>query len=102
VAKKAVALEPAEGAYWNTLGEAYYHLGHWKESVQALEKSVSLRKGGNSEDYFFLAMAHWQLSHKDEAKKWYAKGVAWMEKHQPKDRELLRYRAEAAKLLGVK
>ena len=52
-------------------------------------------------DGFFLAMAHWQLGDKPQARSWYDKAVSWMEKNQPKNEELIRFRAEAAALLGV-
>src|SRR5262245_57753761 len=45
----------------------------------------------------FLAMAHWHLGSKDKARKWYDQAVQWMEKNQPKNEELLRFRAEAEK-----
>ena len=57
-------------------------------------------KGGNSYQWFFLAMAHGQLSEKDKAREWYDRAVAWMDKHLPKDEVLRGYRAEASKLLG--
>jgi len=56
---------------------------------------MELRKGGDSLDWFFLAMTRWQLGDKQEARKWYDKAVQWMEKNQPKDEELIRFRAEA-------
>ena len=62
---------------------------------------MELRKGGDSNDWFFLAMAHWQLSDKEQARKWYDQAVEWMEKNKPEDEELLRFRAEAAALLGL-
>ena len=62
---------------------------------------MAMRNGGDSNDWFFLAMAHWHLGRKDEARKWYQKGTEWMDKHQPKNAELRRFRAEAAKLLGI-
>ncbi len=46
-------------------------------------------------------MAHWQLGEKGEARKWYDKGVEWMEKNKPEDEEPRRFREEAAKLLKV-
>jgi hypothetical protein len=46
-------------------------------------------------------MAHWQLDEKDEARTWYEKAVEWMDMNQPKNEELLRFRAEAAELLGI-
>ena len=48
-----------------------------------------------------LAMAHWQLGEKEQARQSYDKGVAWMDEKAPKDDELIRFRAEATELLGV-
>ena len=102
LAKKTVELAPKEGKNWNTLGVAYYRSGDWKGAIAALEKSMELRKSGDAFDWFFVAMAHWKLDHQKEAREWYEKAVAWMEKNQPKDEELRRFRAEAEELLGMK
>jgi Tetratricopeptide repeat len=103
LAKKAVELAPMQGRYWNTLGVAQYRAGDWKAALEALENSMRLlpdmRESFNT---FFLAMAHWQLGEKDKAREWYDRAVQWMEMNQPKNEELLRFRAEAAGLLGVK
>jgi tetratricopeptide (TPR) repeat protein len=101
-AKKAIELDPKLGIAWNTLGEAYYRTGQWQEAITALDKGLSLRQDGTSEDLFFLAMAHQRAGHKEQAHKWYDKGIAWMDKQAPKDSTLLRYRSEAASVLGVK
>jgi tetratricopeptide (TPR) repeat protein len=93
---------PQIRAYWNTLGVAQYRAENWKAAVAALEKSMQLQKGGNSDDWFFVAMAHWQLNEKKKARAWYDKAVQWMDMHQPKNEELRRFRAEAAALLGIK
>jgi Flp pilus assembly protein TadD len=85
----------------NTLGIAQYRNGDHKTAMETLKKSMDLRSGGDAFDWFFLAMAHWQLKNQDEARRWYDKAVAWVDKNQPKDEELLRFRAEAAQLLGV-
>ena len=42
-----------------------------------------------------------QAWHKEEARKWYDRAVEWMEKNQPADEELKRFRAEAEELLGA-
>ena len=81
-----VTLRPSSAAAWN-------------EAVAALEKSAGLRNGGDSFDWFFLAMAHWKLGAKDKAREWYDKAVRWMDTNQPKNEELHRFRAEAAELL---
>jgi Flp pilus assembly protein TadD len=102
LAKKAVELAPKEGGHWNTLGVAHYRAGDWKAAVEAFTKSMELRKGGDSFDWFFLAMAHWNLSEKEKARKWFDQAAQWMDKNAPHDEELSRFRAEAAELLGVK
>ena len=101
LAKKATERAPGNGAYWNTLGVAQYRAGDYEAAIKTLGKSMELGSGGVAFDWFFLAMAHWQLKHTEEARRWYDKGVAWMEKNKSDDDELLRFRAEAAELLGI-
>ena len=72
-----------------------------KASIDALKTAMSLRKGGNGFDRVFLAMAHWRLGDRDEARKWYDRAVGWMARKKPKEEEIRRFRAEAAALLGV-
>jgi tetratricopeptide (TPR) repeat protein len=100
-ASKAVELEPGNGRYWNTLGIAQYRHGAWKEAVEALTKSVQLSNAAYSSDFFFLAMAHWQLGDKEKAHASYDWAVAWMDQRKQQDEALRRFRAEAAALLGV-
>ncbi len=101
-AQKAVLLAPDAASIRNTLGVAQYRNSNWKAAIEALTTSIKLSKGGSSADFFFLAMAHWQLNEKDKAREWYDQGVAWMEMNNPKNEELKRFREEAAKLLGIK
>jgi tetratricopeptide (TPR) repeat protein len=93
---------PQAGDYWKALGVAHHRAGEWRAAAQALEKAMRLRSGGDSCDWFFLAMARWQLGEKDQARTWYDHAVRWMDEHKPRDKELRRFRAETAKLLGVK
>jgi tetratricopeptide (TPR) repeat protein len=67
LAKKAIALAPKEGSYWNTLGVAHYRTEDWQPATTALLKSMELRQGGDSNDWFFLATAQWRLDRKKEA-----------------------------------
>jgi tetratricopeptide (TPR) repeat protein len=101
LATRLVERAPTHGGSWITLGAACYRAGDWKAAVEALTRSIEVRKGGDSADWFFLAMAHWQLGNEPQSRSWYDGAVRWMEKNQPKDEELLRFRAEAAALLGV-
>jgi tetratricopeptide (TPR) repeat protein len=101
LAREAVEVKPEEGNYWNTLGAVQYRRGQWTVAIAALHKSIDLRKGGDGNDWFFLAMAHWQVGEKVKAREWFDRAVQWMDKNQPKNEELLRIRAEAAELLGI-
>jgi serine/threonine protein kinase len=97
----AVRLVPGNGGFWNTLGVAHYRKGNWKDCLEALGKAATLRGGGDSFDFFFQAMAHWQLGQKEQARKWYGQAVTWMEKRSPQTEELRHFRAEAGALLGI-
>jgi tetratricopeptide (TPR) repeat protein len=98
-AQKAARLEPT-GGVWNTVGLCFYRAGQWKESREALEKAMKLRDGGDASDWYFLAMALWQLGERDAARNWLARADRWTKEKAPADEQLRRYREEAAALLG--
>jgi WD40 repeat protein/Flp pilus assembly protein TadD len=102
LARRSVDLDCDEAMSWNTLGVAHYRARHWDEAIAALTRSMDLF-GGHAEGYntFFLAMSHWQLGDKEEARRWYDRAVQWVEKNPPTDDELPRFRAEAAELLQI-
>jgi serine/threonine protein kinase/tetratricopeptide (TPR) repeat protein len=114
LATEAVQLRPGMEECWPPLGAAQYRTGKWPEAVAALDKAMHLRQGkldqyspgtiyfsAAAADAFFLAMAHWQLGHREEARTWYARAVRWMHQGLPHDDEVRRLRAEADELLGV-
>jgi tetratricopeptide (TPR) repeat protein len=101
LAHKAVRLRPSNANFRNTLGVAQYRAGNSAAAIEALEKATELRSSPHGADFFFLAMAHWRLAHKDQARTCYDKAVEWTEKNLPKDEELRRFRAEAAELMGL-
>jgi tetratricopeptide (TPR) repeat protein len=102
LARHAVAKQPVRDN-WKTLGVALYRADEWKAAIEALRKSMELGNGGGRFDWFLLAMAHWQLGQKDEARTWYDTAATGMEKDNlvGERGELIRFRAEAAALLGV-
>jgi serine/threonine-protein kinase len=109
LAKKAIELAPKRGINWNTLGVAQYRAGHWVAALKTLDKSREYQNGGDAYDFFFLAMASWQLGEKKEALKWYKQAVQWVEendemlaKNPRTTEELGSFRAEAAELLKGK
>jgi serine/threonine protein kinase/Flp pilus assembly protein TadD len=101
LARRAVELAPTNGLFWSTLGVAHYRAGTWKEAKAALDKAMRLGRPGDGCDWFFLAMASWQLGDKDEAMRCYGEAIAWLKKNRPPDEEYRRLHTEAAGLLGV-
>ena len=101
LAREAVERAPQDGMLWNTLGVAQYRAGEDKAAMAALQKSMELRNGGDSYDWFFLALAHWRRGERAEARRYYERSVAWMEKHRRHDEELKGFRAEASVVAGA-
>jgi tetratricopeptide (TPR) repeat protein len=91
------------GLAWSAMGISHYRCGDWKAALTALENAEAM-----IHDYykcrngFFLAMAHQKLGNKDKARQSLERAAAWMDKNQPRALDLLRFRAEAASLLGIK
>ena len=93
---------PRSARSWQALGCVLYHTGACKDSIAALEKSIELREDGVvSFQWFYLAMAHWQVGNKEQARQWYGRAVELADKNRPADAQLRRFRAEAAELLGL-
>jgi Tfp pilus assembly protein PilF len=98
-AERAVDLQPRLASGWNTLGTAYYRSGQYDEAIAAFDRSMKL-SGGNSFDWFFLAMIHSRLGDQTRAHEWYDRASDWMERECPEDEELLRFREEADQVMG--
>jgi len=99
LARKAVALDPNAWTYLNTLGVAAFRARDWKTATKVLQQSITFT-GGEAHDFFFLAMTFWHQGNKKEAREMFDRAVAWTDQNKPDDPELLRFRAEAAALLG--
>ena len=100
LARRATELAPALGNSWWALGVAEYRMGNYQAAVEMLTKGLELTPSDSPEIWLFLAMAHWQLEHKEDAWRWYDKAAAWMKENKPLEDEC-RFRAEAAELLGI-
>ena len=102
LATEVVELTPKVADCWNNLGVARYRNGDFEGAIAALQKFRELCS--NDQEWsnpFFLAMAHWQLGKMDEAQQWFETAVNWMDAKAPTSELLIRFRAEAAELLGV-
>jgi tetratricopeptide (TPR) repeat protein len=100
-ARRAVELAPESGNDWNTLGVAYYRAGKWQDAKSSLERSINLRMGGDSFDWFFLSLVQHKLGRPEEARQWYEKAMHWYHENRRGDPELERFQAEAARELGL-
>jgi tetratricopeptide (TPR) repeat protein len=100
LARRATALAPKERGYWMTLGAASYRAGNWQQAVEAFAEAHQQPEVSTA-SFFFLAMAHAQLGHKDQAHQCYQRAVQLMVEHEPHNRELSRFRAEAEQVLGI-
>jgi tetratricopeptide (TPR) repeat protein len=99
LARHATEVAPRDSGAWNVLGIACYRNGQWQLAVDALQKSMQLHDGGEAWDWFYLAMSLRQLGEQDEAKKWFAQGVAWAKTPRNLRQVQLLYQ-EAAAVLG--
>ena len=80
-------------------GAALYRAGRYEEAVRSFEAEARVFHP-RVWDWAFLAMAHWKLNEKEKAHAWYDQAVAWMDRNNPQNEELQRFRAEATTLLG--
>ncbi|HET6880445.1 MAG TPA: tetratricopeptide repeat protein [Pirellulales bacterium] len=97
LAQKSVSLDPQGGS--QGLGIAECLAGKWSEAVVDLTKAMELGSGRTEFTCFFLAMAHWQLGSRDEARKWYHQALnSRTTGHLDESQRL---QIEAAELLGI-
>jgi len=102
LAAEAVSKDPKSGGAWNTLGVARYRQGKWQEAIEALKKASALNQGREPIDGLFLAMAHWQLGQKTEAREWFDRTMEIINAKTDLGEEVRRFQAEATALLQVK
>jgi tetratricopeptide (TPR) repeat protein len=102
ISRRNVERAPEIVSYQVTLGAAYYGTGDHRASIQALDKALQLPWCNGSVTLFFLAMAHWRLGEKVQARRYFDEAVNRLENHELRTLEARRLRAEAEKLLGVK
>jgi tetratricopeptide (TPR) repeat protein len=101
LATKAVELAPTDGECLFGLGVARYRADELEGSIDAINSVLKLRSDADSNQWFFLAMAESKRGNHDAAREWYDKAVKWMEENAPENEELIRFRAEAAEVLGI-
>jgi tetratricopeptide (TPR) repeat protein len=85
-----------------TLGAALYRAGRFEEAVGRLNESIQANLSPRA--FAFLALAHHRLGHRDEAKRWLDKLVAYQPKEgfetSPEDLEIRLLRHEVESLVA--
>jgi serine/threonine protein kinase len=107
LAKRATALLPGEAVAWNSLGMAYYRSNQPAAALAALQKGIKLAKGRSTPEWYFVAMASWQLGRKEETRRALARARRYtredaetMAKDWFHAQEVRHARAEAVALIG--
>jgi tetratricopeptide (TPR) repeat protein len=101
LAKQSMRSEGDSARQWSVLGIAQCRAADYAAAIESLRKSMGLANGGDAQQWLFLAMSHWPTGDRQQAQQWYQKAVAWIERIHPGDESYVRFRDEAAKLLGV-
>ncbi len=82
LAEAAVARQPKNAGYLNTLGVVRYRAGRYDDAVRRLEEAVQVRgQGGTPVDWLFLAMAQQRLGRPAEARRQLEKAVRWLDEN---------------------
>jgi WD40 repeat protein/Tfp pilus assembly protein PilF len=105
LARKAVATEPDQAIYLNTLGVALYRAGRYVQAIATLQQTIAAKTGQfDAFDLFFLAMARHRLGQTVQARDSFDRAVRWWrEQKQLPDNaatELAGFRAEAEAVLA--
>jgi serine/threonine protein kinase/Flp pilus assembly protein TadD len=101
LARPVADREPDSASEQTTLGVAQYRAGDPSAAAESLTRATRLPGGDDARTSTFLAMAHWRLGRRAEARAWYDKAAAWVGKNRPADEEFNRFLAEAAPLIGT-
>jgi serine/threonine protein kinase/tetratricopeptide (TPR) repeat protein len=100
-AKKAVELIPEDSKHWIILGVAYYRTEQWQAALPAFVEAGKRPAAAGRIDLYFLAMTHWKLGNKDEARKSYGQAETWRLQHLPAKPAMPGIDRQAAELLGI-
>lgn len=86
MAVKAVASDPENGAYLDTLGWVYYKLGRFEESVARLEEARTKPQGGDAVILDHLGDALWRMGKPEQSLSVWQGALRAAEQSKTKDR----------------
>jgi WD40 repeat protein/serine/threonine protein kinase/tetratricopeptide (TPR) repeat protein len=80
LAEKALASDPRQYNYLNTLAAVLCRTGKYEAAVERFGEAIKAHaKGGTAWDWLLLAIAHHHLGHTAEARQWLDKATAWID-----------------------
>jgi tetratricopeptide (TPR) repeat protein/WD40 repeat protein len=102
---RSVELAPGKQVSLNTRGVVLYRSGQFAEAVTNLEKSLEAGHGQfDAFDFYFLAMSHHRMGHRDEARRCFDRATEWvrLQASLPNEHaaELAAFRSEAETILS--
>jgi tetratricopeptide (TPR) repeat protein len=111
--RRAQRSRPSEFGHsmWVLVGMAHYRAGEWQAALEAFEKAAQFPDTDSStpDRLLFSALARARLGDAKQARADYDQALRWLETNRnqyegylPRERELLRFRAEAAAVLDPK
>jgi serine/threonine protein kinase/Tfp pilus assembly protein PilF len=100
-ARAGLALDPKDAMAQLNLGSVLYREGEFDEALEVLERLDEENEFNEPGVFFYLAMTHWKLGRREEARRVYGRGVARLEATFPNDPTNRRLQREAAELLGM-
>jgi tetratricopeptide (TPR) repeat protein len=100
LARHAVEIDPHHWIYWHTLGIALYRAEDYRESIEALTRSLKSKASKDGYSFFWLAMAHLQLGEGKKGREWLNKGIRWVDANPSSDSSLHNYQVMAKWLMG--
>jgi tetratricopeptide (TPR) repeat protein len=87
LAERAVAREPGNPSYLNTLGAALLYAGEYESAIARLNESLRLHREDRQRvfDWLFLAVAHQVLGNLPETLDYNKRAMTWLNEHVPAD-----------------
>jgi tetratricopeptide (TPR) repeat protein len=99
LAQRAVSLAQGRSDMWSTLALAHYRAGDMTAALTAVNRSLRLKETTNPWSEILLAMIHHRRGDREEARRWYDRVVAHLQRYPPTP-QLQTFQREAARLLG--
>jgi serine/threonine protein kinase len=99
----AIKLVPEKVSLWKVLGQCHYRAKNWKSYIDVMNMAAQHGSGGKLSplEKFVMAMAHWRLGERDAALALFNDAEVELDKSGSRDERSLRFRAQAAALLGL-